>query len=157
MPKEVEQSGECPAPIWRRIAAIIYDSFLVLAITFLVGFINLGIQMKIHGAEQLKALTESGQSIGGPVFSIALFLCVFSFFAYCWTRQGQTLGMKAWRLQIKNDDGSMMSMGQCLIRTLVALPALLGGIGLIWCLFDNEKMSLQDRVSRSRTLYNKNK
>lgn len=143
-----------PAPVWRRLAAMIYDSFLVLAIMFLVGFINLGVQMKVYGAKELKAMTESGQSIGGPIFYAALFLSIFSFFAFFWSRRGQTLGMQAWNIQIVDREGGYISIGQCLIRTLTAIPALmLCGLGVFWCLWDREHLSWQDRLSRSRTLY----
>ncbi|WP_062269807.1 RDD family protein [Endozoicomonas arenosclerae] len=143
-----------PAPLWRRLAAIMYDSFLVLAIMFLVGFINLGIQMKVNGAEKLKAMTDSGQSIGGPFFYAALFLSIFSFFAFFWSRRGQTLGMQAWNLRIVDQEGGYISIGQCLVRTLTAIPAfLLCGLGLFWCLLDKEQRSWQDLLSRSRTLH----
>ncbi|MGI9283049.1 MAG: RDD family protein [Endozoicomonas sp.] len=147
-----------PAPVWRRLAAIIYDSFLVLAIMFLVGFLNLGIQMKVHGAEKLKAMTDSGQSVGGPFFYAALFLSIFSFFAFFWSRRGQTLGMQAWNIRILDRNGGLISIGQCLVRTLIAIPALLlGGLGIFWCLWDRERLSWQDRLSHSITLYVPNK
>ena len=143
-----------PAPLWRRLAAIAYDSFLVLAIMFLVGFINLGIQIYIYGEEQLKVMTEAGHSIGGIFFYLTLFLFIFSFFAYCWTRRGQTLGMQAWNLTIVNNDGKMISMKQSLIRWVTAIPAIsLGCIGLLWCLIDREKRTWQDIISGSKTLH----
>ncbi|KEQ12119.1 RDD family protein [Endozoicomonas numazuensis] len=149
-----KQNQAQPAPVWRRLAAIIYDSFLVLAIMFLVGFINLGIQMKVYGAEELKAMTDSGQSIGGPFFYAALFLSIFSFFAFFWSRRGQTLGMQAWKIRVLDQQGGFISIGQCLIRVLTAIPSLaLCGLGVFWCLWDRESLSWQDRLSSSKTLY----
>ncbi|MRI34580.1 hypothetical protein EOPP23_16465 [Endozoicomonas sp. OPT23] len=143
-----------PAPVWRRFAAILYDSFLVLAIMFLVGFINLGIQMQIYGSEELKAMTESGQSVGGPAFYIVLFLTIFSFFAFFWSRRGQTLGMQAWKLRILSEEGNYITLQQCLVRWFIAIPSLLlGGLGIFWSLWDKEGCSWQDRLSGTRTLY----
>ncbi len=143
-----------PAPVWRRFAAIIYDSFLVLAIALFMGFINLGIQMQIYGSEQLKSMTESGQSVGGPAFYMVLFLSIFSFFAFFWTRRGQTLGMQAWKICILSNEGNYITLQQSLIRWFVAIPSLLlGGLGIFWSLWDKQGCSWQDRFSNTRTLY----
>ena len=149
---EIKTDVLVPAPVWRRLAAMVYDTFLVLSIAFLVGFINLGIQLSLYGADQLKAWTDSGESLGGPVFYSTLFLVIFGFFAFFWTRRGQTLGMQAWRLYILNETGDNISMKQALIRFLVAVPALLSGcLGVIWVWWDRDSKSWQDHASGSRT------
>lgn len=143
-----------PAPLWRRLAAMIYDCCLIISLCFLVGFINLGIQMRIYGPGQLRQMTESGQSLGGPIFYLALLLTVFSFFAYFWTRRGQTLGMQAWRLKVLSETGEPISIKQSLLRFIVAIPSiLLGFAGLWWVLRDRRKKSWQDYASGSATYY----
>ena len=154
MTAEHNNSTAGPAPVWRQFAAMIYDSFLILAIMFLVGFINLGIQMQIYGSEELKAMTESGQSVGGPVFYIVLFMSIFSFFAFFWSKRGQTLGMQAWKIRILSKEGNHITLQQCLIRWLVAIPSLLlCGLGTFWSLWDRHGYSWQDHLSNSQTIY----
>ena len=146
-----------PAPIWRRLAAILYDSLLVLALMFLIGFINLCIQLQIYGKEQLKIMTEQGNTIGGPVFYAVLLVTIYGFFGFFWTRSGQTLGMQAWRIQIvrktSDSEKQMITPWQSVVRFLIAIPALLLlGLGLFWAFFDNEKRSWQDRASSSQVI-----
>ena len=143
-----------PAPLWRRLAAILYDCFLIISLCFLVGFINLGIQMWRYGPDQLKQMTESGQPLGGPFFYLTLLVTIFSFFAFFWTRKGQTPGMQAWKLKILNEAGEPISMKQSLLRFMVALPSIfLGLVGLWWILRDRRKKSWQDYASGSGTYY----
>ncbi|KEQ14286.1 hypothetical protein GZ77_07705 [Endozoicomonas montiporae] len=142
------------APLWRRLAAMVYDAFLVISLSFLVGFINLGILIKIHGTEQLKQMTDNGESLDSPVFYAALFLTIFSFFAYFWTRKGQTLGMQAWRIHILNEDGSKITARQALVRFLIAFPSILAGcLGTLWVLWDRNRKSWQDYASGSGTYH----
>lgn len=149
-----QETSMKPAPLWRRLAAMLYDSFLVISLSFLVGFVNLAIQMKIYGADQLKQMTEEGQSLGGPIFYTALLLTIFSFFSYFWISKGQTLGMQAWRLHILNESGNRISMQQALVRFVVAFPALLTGLlGVLWVLWDRNHKSWQDYASRSGTYH----
>ena len=45
--------------------------------------------------------------------------------AYCgvsWTRRGETLGMKAWRLRLLTDQGTLPTWRHVLVRLAVALP-----------------------------------
>ena len=141
------------APLWRRMAAIIYDSFLVLALVFLTGFINLGIQMAIFGEIQLREMTKQGYSLDGYPFYFALMVVIYGFFGFFWTRTGQTLGMQAWRLRILDKQGQPITPGKSLIRFVVAIPSLcLAGIGTLWMLIDKENRSWQDIASSSYTL-----
>ena len=143
-----------PAPLWRRLAAMIYDTFLVISLILLVGFLNLGILMMIYGSDQLKHMNDNGQFLDSPALHVALYLTIFSFFGYFWTRRGQTLGMQAWRLQILNEDGTRISAKQALLRFLVAIPSILAGcVGVIWMLWDKNKKSWQDYASRSATYH----
>ena len=141
------------APLGRRLGAIIYDSLLILALIFLAGFINLGIQMVIYGEDQLRQMTEQGHSLGGLPFSVVVFIVIYGFFGFFWTRTGQTLGMQAWRISVLDTQGQPITPGKSVIRFLVAIPSLgLAGIGLLWMLVDRENRSWQDIASSSQTL-----
>ncbi len=142
-----------PAPIWRRAAAMLYDSLLILALLFMAGFLNLFIQIQVFGEEQLKAMTEQGYNLGGPFFYTTLLVIIYGFFGFFWTRSGQTLGMQAWRIKIVDRENHLITPLQSIIRFLVAIPSLsLAGAGLLWALVDQKKRSWQDLASSSRVI-----
>ncbi|WP_067520936.1 RDD family protein [Endozoicomonas ascidiicola] len=142
-----------PAPLWRRVASMLYDSFLILALFFLVGFINLFIQIQIYGNEQLRQMTAEGYNLGGPFFYSTLLVLTYGFYGFFWTRNGQTLGMLAWRIKVVSEHNQLISPGQSLLRFIVAIPSLLlGGIGLAWAILDKDKRSWQDMASRSKVI-----
>ena len=64
-----------------------------------------------------------------------MLMVIFIFNAWFWTHGGQTLGMKTWRIRLVNENGSVLSWGQALLRYLCALPSwfiiLIGTTGLI--------------------------
>ncbi len=44
-----------------------------------------------------EAILTATQGIVGQLYHALLVLLVFGYFGLCWTRSGQTLGMRAWR------------------------------------------------------------
>ena len=137
-----------PAPLWRRLAALVYDT-LILAALMLVT------------AAAYHALINNGlygrtEAVPGfnPGLAAVLLGVIYCFFSLCWRRSGQTLGMQSWHLRLQGLEGAPPSRWQCLSRLLVAIPALaLGGLGLWWMLIDKEGRSWQDRLSRTQVLY----
>lgn len=141
-----------PAPLWRRLAAMLYDSFLVFAIWVLVGSAVLW----AFGIEDSRSLQE-GTVVLATGFRLTLFaamlLSAFGFFAVFWTKSGQTLGMQAWKIRVQNPDGSPIALRQCLLRVLTAPPAfLLLGLGYLAMYADPRRRTLPDRVSDSEVV-----
>lgn len=144
-------AGERTAGLPRRLAALLYDAFLVLAIWMALGF-----------AAQFIAGVETNQVIDGrvqtdPLFGLLLFalMCASAaaFYVWFWTRGGQTLGMLAWRIRAQSRDGSPMSVRQALLRFLCAWPSFfLFGLGYLWLYFDPEGDAAHDRLSRTRVV-----
>ena len=140
-----------PAGLIRRLAALLYDAFLVLAIWMTLGF-----------AAQLIAGVETNQVIDGrvetsPVFGLLLFalMCASAaaFYVWFWTRGGQTLGMLAWRIRAQSRDGGPMTVRQALLRFLCAWPSFfLFGLGYLWLYFDPQGDAAHDRLSRTRVV-----
>ncbi len=128
-----------PASLIKRLAAMLYDSLLVIALWMLVGFIGVAL--------------NDGEAAQGPFFKSALFLITFLFFAGFWTRGGQTLGMQAWRIRIQTIDGHSISWMQALIRFFMAMvSALFAGLGYVWILIDKDKRSWHDRYSDTQVV-----
>jgi len=75
-------------------------------------------------------------------------LIAMVFFSAFWTFGGQTLGMKAWRLQLVTAAGSPVSYRQALLRFASAcISALPAGLGFWWLLWDRDRLSWHDRWS----------
>lgn len=144
--------GNFPAAgLSRRLAAVLYDSFLCIALLIVVTFIYKLVQMGIYGEAQLRQWAEAGALDGDPLLSTVLLLSLFGFFAKFWTHNGQTLGMQVWGIRVQNADGTAISLWQALLRFLVAIFSWLAlGAGYLWILVDKQKRSWHDCYSDSR-------
>lgn len=121
------------SPVWRRLAAFLYDCLLLLAIFFIVT----GIAIVLHDGEAIRHWS----------YTLLLYLIGFFFFAWFWRHGGQTLGMRAWRVRIVTEHGAKPEWSQCARRYLSG--TLLMPVTLIWALFDGEKKALHDRLSHT--------
>jgi uncharacterized RDD family membrane protein YckC len=130
-----------PAGIGRRLAAMLYEAILMFAIVFFASLV-------FYGA-------ASGQ-LGGwsrHVFQAYLFLVLGLYLVWCWTRGGQTLPMKAWKLQLVNADGTRISARQAILRYLLGWGSLLAlGAGYAWALFDRDRQFMHDRLLGTRII-----
>jgi len=139
------------AGLLRRLAALLYDAFLVAAILWLVGSIV-----------QIFFGPESNQLVGdrvetNPVQGAILFTLMIGSFVlfncYFWMRSGQTLGMLAWRLRVEDQQGKNVSLAQALLRLALAVPSLLVfGLGYLWLYLDKQGDAAHDRLSGTRVV-----
>ncbi|MEX2366391.1 MAG: RDD family protein [Pseudohongiellaceae bacterium] len=141
-----------PASLWRRLAAMVYDSFLVFAIWMIVGFLVLS----LFGIEQARNVEGEIVTLD-PLYSFVLFTCMLLscivFFCVFWMVSGQTLGMQAWKIKIQNHDGSTITLKQSLLRCLFApVSLILFGLGYFYMYFNEQRDSLHDRISGSRVV-----
>ncbi|MET0290053.1 MAG: RDD family protein [Pseudoxanthomonas sp.] len=68
-----------------------------------------------------------------------------------WHRGGQTLGMRPWRLHVVAIDGARPRPGALWLRYAAGTLSLLaGGIGFWWAWLDRDRLTLHDRLSRTR-------
>ena len=133
-------------PFWRRFAAMFYDCLLLFAISMAYGAVCIVFN---------KAFFQSTiDTVHGVFFQLGWALTLMGFFCYFWRRGGQTLGMRAWRLRLVQQDGSIiMTYRQCLLRCLFAtLSLLLFGIGYWWSLVDRDRQTLHDRLTGTLTI-----
>jgi len=85
-----------PATPWRRLAAAIYDSLLLLGIWMGTTLVYVPLR------DALASQTSNG------LLPACLFLTGLAFFGWSWTHGGQTPGMLAWHLQVRRGDGSTL-------------------------------------------------
>lgn len=127
--------------LWRRLAAIFYDSWLVLGLWFVGAAADYLLQSALGTGDAPYRLP----------LQLYLLACPFVFFGYFWTHGGQTLGMRAWRLKLLDTAGRKVGWRQSLIRVAAAyLSALALGLGYLWILVDPAGMSWHDRLSGTR-------
>lgn len=135
-------NSQLPAGLFRRLAAFIYDSLLLIAIYFAIG----GVAVAINGGESIPL------SWSLAILLVFFPLAIFCFYSWFWRRSGQTLGMQAWRIKLAFDT-SPPPLLLCATRLLVAtLSAALLGIGFFWILIDRDRRSWHDIASKSRII-----
>ena len=84
------------------------------------------------------------------LIQIYLVLVCFLFFGWFWTHGGQTLGMRAWRLQLRRIDGQNLAWSTAVVRFAGALLSWLAlGLGFFWVALDSQNRAWHDRLSKS--------
>jgi len=140
----------------RRLASWVYDVLVAIAVYMAAGAASFLIfatsayfgLVDMDGHEHLIDAQKSSL-----VYSILIYgwnLAWLSyFFVYFWAKSGQTLGMKAWRLKLQNQDGSLINKKTGVLRLL---PTCLG-LGNLAVIFDRKnKLSLQDRLTKTEVV-----
>jgi len=71
-----------------------------------------------------------------------------TYFTWFWTRGGQTLAMKTWRIRLVRWDGGKVGIGRALHRYVLAVIGTVAlGLGFLWALVDRDRQFLHDRLS----------
>lgn len=126
--------------LWRRLAAGFYDSLLLIAMYFLVGW--------------LMVMLNDGEAVEGPWLFWLLLLVAEIFFAKFWCNPGQTLGMQVWKFRVEQLDGRPLTFRHATARLLFSLVSWgCLGLGFLWALFDKEQRTWHDIWSQTRLVY----
>ena len=148
----------------RRLFALVYDTLLAIAATFIAFQPVPLVEDVIQGFPLVQALT-----------SLYLVAVWFLFFAWFWTHGGQTVGMKAWRIKLLREDGTNITWSDAMFRFFlsngcflvlllmvglevisVRLSLILGGaifcLAFLWAAFDRRQRTLHDLASRTRLI-----
>lgn len=152
MPRRFTETSE-PLPaagLLRRLLAMVYDGLICIALLMVVTEIYNTIYQVIVGAARYKELFDSGATTHDPLLTSVLFVSLYLFFAYFWTRNGQTLGMQVWLIRVQNPDGSSISWLQALLRFMMGFVCWgAAGLGYLWLLVDRKHQTWTDRFSES--------
>jgi len=125
----------------RRIASLVYELVLVIALVMAAGAIALPLASLLD-----PALTR-------PVFRLLALAALGAYFVYCWCHGGQTLSMKTWRLRLVLASGEPLAQRDAWRRFVFAVPCVAGcGLGYLWALVDREHQFLQDRLAGTRII-----
>jgi len=140
----------------RRFGSWVYDFLLSFAVYMVAGaasflLIYLGHYFGLYGMQGEQHFSDTIANTPWLKWPNELWKMAWVgfFFVYFWTKSGQTLGMRAWRLRLQNLDGSLLSKTTAVKRLI---PTLFG-LGNILVIFDRKnKLSLQDRISKTEVV-----
>lgn len=128
------------AGLFRRLFAILYDSFLLIAVFFVVTIIATA----LNNGNAI----EPGDFIY-PLYVFIIFGLSYFYFAWFWMQSGQTLGMKTWYIQIKSE-GSCITWADTATRFVIAIVSWGAfGLGFLWTLVDKKNRSWHDLASKT--------
>ena len=133
--KPKAQNSTCsPA---RRAGAMIYDALVVIAIWMIA-------------AAMVVVVIDKPVDSGNPLFQLYLMVPALAYFHFSWSRIGQTLGMRAWRIRL--DPGAQpFTFTRSLKRFFVGLASFVPlGLGFGWALMRSDRRAWPDLASQSR-------
>nr|WP_136251872.1 RDD family protein [Ningiella ruwaisensis] len=145
------------AGFFRRLAAMVYDGLIAVAIGMLSALVIIGVLTALfaqgiipnQGFEHFNEFIQQSV-IYTLIVQIWVLIWVSVFFLWFWKHGGQTLGMRAWRIRIfnlrENDEVGYK-------RLFIRLISSLCGLGTLLVLIDfKNKLALQDRLTQTEVL-----
>ena len=166
------QSPPTPPGLVRRMAVGLYDLIMFLAICMVATLLLVA----LDSGKDLQAF-YADHPIVKLAYQTGLMLLGYAFFGGFWIHGGQTIGMRAWGLQVTCMDGSKLDWRRALIRYLTMLipwmllllaaellaaggyagkriymvssgvALLLSAVGFLWPAFDPQRLAWHDRLS----------
>ena len=132
-----------PAPLLLRLAAVIYDLFPLAGLWILTAGLGL---LATRGAIDVAHPPLVYRSL----LQLMLLLVTAAYFVVSWSRGGQTIGMRAWRLRIVASDGSALPWPRGVLRFFVAWMSVFAlGLGFLWSLRDRQGRTWHDIAADS--------
>lgn len=134
--------------LMRRFGAMVYDALLLAALMIVPTVLVVAVR-------QDAILPGSALH---RVYQLVLLGIVVGFYVLSWTRRQQTLGMRAWQLQVLRRDGRAMAPADALLRLAASLLSLLPlGAGYLWILVDRQGLAWHDRLTDTRISFAPNR
>ena len=129
------------APLWRRLASVLYDSLLLVGVWFVAT-----LPLLVIRSGEVLPVRHRG-------FQVYLLIIAGLYFAAFWRYAGQTAGMRAWRLQVVGRDAQSINWLQALARAVFGvISCAFLGAGFIWSLFTKERAAWHDTWSRTQLI-----
>ena len=125
------------ASLFRQLAAMVYDSLLIFAILFAV----VGATIPFN----------QGVAVHPSLIYVFLLLVIFIVYGWFWHKSGQTLGMRAWKIQIVSEFGGYPDWSITSLRLFFAIFSLACfGMGYWWRIF--RPYTWHDKFSQTRVI-----
>lgn len=130
-----------PCGLPRRLLSMLYDGLIIVALLIFAA----GAALPVTGGE-----VRAGINIPYTAYLLLVWL---AYLWWCWTRPGQTLGMRAWKVRIETVHGGAPGTRESLLRFAVAwLSAACMGLGYFSSLWRQDKACWHDRASGTRLI-----
>lgn len=131
-PQTVPAAGPVPAGFVVRLAALVYDALLLLAVNAVLGaiIVTIGTPSQAAAQHQIAVLPDWYRyGVQMPAHLAITWL----FYIHFWRKVGHTLGMQTWHLKVVRHDGALLTWGDGIARMAWAslLPFLCGGISAL--------------------------
>ena len=134
-----------PTGLLRRVAAILYDTLLLFALWYLASIPFIAV---------LGEYVNWQSNLLYIIHQVTLSVVAYVFLVGFWSTKGRTLGMQSWGLQLESIDGSVPGIGAATIRFVTACLSWAAlGLGFLWQLWDPERLTWHDRLSRTRLVH----
>jgi uncharacterized RDD family membrane protein YckC len=131
--------------IARRLASALYDSLLLAALLLVATFPFLAL------------FGDSTHGWRRDALQAWVLLVAGAYFVWFWSRGGQTLAMKTWRIRLVQRDGQPVGAPRATHRYLLAVLGLFAlGLGFAWALVDRDRQFLHDRLAGTALIDLKN-
>ena len=99
---------------------MIYDALLLIGLAFVISYAMLA---SLQWSYPLSPVRRLG-------LQAVLFVTAGIYLTICWTRTGQTLGMKAWRIKVMAADARPPRMARAIARYVLAYHLWVPGLAL---------------------------
>ena len=121
----------------RRLASGVYELLLLFALVIVASFPFLAV------------FGESTDGWRRHALQAWYAVAIGAYFVWSWTRSGQTLPMKVWRLRVvRAADGATLSVPRAIHRYVLSLLSFAAaGLGFWWALWDPRGQFLHDRLA----------
>ena len=137
-----------PVSFGRRMGAVLYDTLLVGGSLIIIGGILSTLLARSLGVDYL-----APDSNAAHFMQLVYLLLAFGFFGWFWTHGGQTLGMRAWKIRVVDLNNNPLTWTQAGMRFLWSLASwMVFGLGFVLAFFDPDKLTLHDRMSKTRLI-----
>lgn len=128
-----------PCGVGRRLLIIVYDALIVIGLLVIAS----AVALPLTGDR-----FQAGRDAGYTMYLLGVW---FAYLGWCWTRAGQTIGMKAWRTVLRPLPGETLTWSRALMRFSVSLTsALCLGAGFFHALLRPDRATWHDLASRTR-------
>jgi len=128
----------------RRLGAMFYDTCLAFSLVFFIGMVT-------------NALFGN---MGDAFFYLITLPSIYLYFTISWVKGRQTVGMKAWRFQViqnnqSSHEGESITHQQAFIRFMAGFISFLTlGSGFVYQLFNRNNLAWHDQISRTLLVKN---
>lgn len=127
----------------KLLASLLYEVMTVIAL----AFVGVGLFITLFG--------DASQD---PVKRIAMqffiWILLGAYYVWSWAVRGQSLAMRSWRLKLSTDGtNASVPFVTAVMRYLLATISVASlGLGFVWCLFDQRRRFLHDRLLNCQIL-----